>query len=383
MRARAALLDVGASQAPRRDALRRARGARWTRTATSRSRRIPTPPSGRCTSSASPADPRTTPSPPSSTPARSVTSPAFASAPPRVTSTSATSAPTATATATPVGDRTTHPPHPPVPRRFPAATSGNPVCPPRRRRGARASRRPRPTSRSGHPRTTTPRSLASPSPSLRRRRGFPGFASAPGGEATFASESCPHARRTYVVNHGCGAGTGAPGDGPLVVGDITDVCEEIIPPHDVLTGGFPVPIVQRGANAGDWTIREARSTARYSGTLVACRPRAFLLENVEGLATMDDGEVLDVIVADLRAAGYDVETKIIDAGVGPQEPKARPSSAPPLRRRRRRRNVRRPWTTTAGLRAPRADLGRARRVGFVGRRGSRDARRDGEGRVGG
>ena len=190
-----------------------------------------------------------------------------------------------------------------------------------------------------------------------------------GGEATFASESCPHARRTYVVNHGCGAGTGAPGDGPLVVGDITDVCEEIIPPHDVLTGGFPCQSFSaRGQRRGLDDPRGAlyREILR---TLVACRPRAFLLENVEGLATMDDGEVLDVIVADLRAAGYDVETKIIDAaGWVPQSEGECFSSASASTTRK--------TTKTFGdrgrrrrTRAPRADLGRARRVGFVGRRG--------------
>ena len=190
-----------------------------------------------------------------------------------------------------------------------------------------------------------------------------------GGEATFASESCPHARRTYVVNHGCGAGTGAPGDGPLVVGDITDVCEEIIPPHDVLTGGFPCQSFSaRGQRRGLDDPRGAlyREILR---TLVACRPRAFLLENVEGLATMDDGEVLDVIVADLRAAGYDVETKIIDAaGWVPQSRKRGIFRRLPRRRGKTTKTFGdrgRPRRT----RAPRADRGRARRVGFVGRRG--------------
>ena len=175
-----------------------------------------------------------------------------------------------------------------------------------------------------------------------------------GGEATFASESCPHARRTYVVNHGCGAGTGAPGDGPLVVGDITDVCEEIIPPHDVLTGGFPCQSFSaRGQRRGLDDPRGAlyREILR---TLVACRPRAFLLENVEGLATMDDGEVLDVIVADLRAAGYDVETKIIDAaGWVPQSRRRVFSSASASTTPEDDENVRRPWTTTADSRAAR------------------------------
>ena len=147
------------------------------------------------------------------------------------------------------------------------------------------------------------------------------------------------------------------------------MCEEIIPPHDVLTGGFPCQSFSaRGQRRGLDDPRGAlyREILR---TLVACRPRAFLLENVEGLATMDDGEVLDVIVADLRAAGYDVETKIIDAaGWVPQSRRrvffvgfastTRKTTKTFGDRGRRRRT-----------RAPRADLGRARRVGFVGRRG--------------
>ena len=233
-----------------------------------------------------PADARTTPSPPSSTPARSVTSPAFASAPPRVTSTSATSAPTATATATPVGDRTTHPPHPPVPS---ASSSLRDV----RGRAAESARRVDAEARARPGGRVQPPKWAPPDdhPTFARFTfselfaGVGGFGAALrdlGGEATFASESCPHARRTYVVNHGCGAGTGAPGDGPLVVGDITDVCEEIIPPHDVLTGGFPCQSFPRGANAGDWTIREARSTARYSGRSSRVVPERFCWKTSRG-----------------------------------------------------------------------------------------------------
>ena len=124
--------------------------------------------------------------------------------------------------------------------------------------------------------------------------------------------------------------------------------------YDVLTGGFPCQSFSaRGQRRGLDDPRGAlyREILR---TLVACRPRAFLLENVEGLATMDDGEVLDVIVADLRAAGYDVETKIIDAA----------GWVPQSRRRvffvgfrvddaQDDENVRRPWTTTADSRAAR------------------------------
>ena len=42
-------------------------------------------------------------------------------------------------------------------------------------------------------------------------------------------------------------------------------------------------------------------------------PRAFVLENVEGLVTMDDGETMAEIVAALESVGYAVGTRVFDA----------------------------------------------------------------------
>jgi DNA (cytosine-5)-methyltransferase 1 len=155
-----------------------------------------------------------------------------------------------------------------------------------------------------------------------------------GGTAVFASELCGHARRTYLVHHGAGdsdtggAGVGAvagytggggmvdggeivdkattPFDGggaiaeeepaagvppaaaaatatataaaplgmPLMMtGDITDVWEGIIPPHDILTGGFPCQsFSQRGDQLG---LEDARGQLykEILRVLTACQPK--------------------------------------------------------------------------------------------------------------
>ena len=98
---------------------------------------------------------------------------------------------------------------------------------------------------------------------------------------------------------------------------------------------------------------------------------------------MDDGEVLDVIVADLRAAGYDVETKIIDAaGWVPQSRRRRVFRRVPRRRRGRRRKRSATVDDDGGL-ARRAQIWVERGESVSLADADADARRDGEGRVGG
>ena len=152
-----------------------------------------------------------------------------------------------------------------------------------------------------------------------------------GGVGVFASELCPHARLTYVTNHGCGTGVWLEGgedthktknnsnhthenyDGPLVVGDITDVCATIIPKHDLLTGGFPCQsFSKRGDGSG---LNDPRGVLylEICRVLTTCRPSGFLLENVDGLVAMENGTVLESIREALAACGYGVVCKVIDA----------------------------------------------------------------------
>ena len=132
----------------------------------------------------------------------------------------------------------------------------------------------------------------------------------------FASELCGDARRTYLAHHGGSWGDDGSTDArtPLVCcGDITDVCETLMPPHDVLTGGFPCQSFSRRGDRlglGDPRGQLFREILRV---LVAAEPRAFVLENVEGLVTMDDGETMAEIVAALESVGYAVGTRVFDA----------------------------------------------------------------------
>ena len=139
-----------------------------------------------------------------------------------------------------------------------------------------------------------------------------------GGVPAFAAELCPHARATYALNHGCGCGLVSDRGlvGPLIVGDVTDVCESVVPPHDVLTGGFPCQSFSvRGERRG---FEDPRGLLylEICRVLSACRPSAFILENVDGLVTMNEGKTVDAVLEALTSCGYGVTYEILDAADG-------------------------------------------------------------------
>ena len=146
-----------------------------------------------------------------------------------------------------------------------------------------------------------------------------------GGVPVFAAELCPHARATYAINHGCGGGI-FPNDandentaayaGPLVVGDVTDVCESVIPNHDVLTGGFPCQSFSRRGDRRGFDDPRGLLYLEICRVLRACRPSAFLLENVDGLVTMRGGETIRAVVEALTSCGYGVTYAVLDAADG-------------------------------------------------------------------
>ncbi|ORY29865.1 S-adenosyl-L-methionine-dependent methyltransferase [Rhizoclosmatium globosum] len=117
------------------------------------------------------------------------------------------------------------------------------------------------------------------------------------GRTVFASEIGDAARFTYVSNFGRERICGSDGqERDVLVGDITEVETQDIPEHDVLTAGFP-----------------CQSFCKVVRVLKGKKPKAFILENVANLVTMEDGRVFGIIKGHLEDAGYTVHHKIIDA----------------------------------------------------------------------
>ena len=130
------------------------------------------------------------------------------------------------------------------------------------------------------------------------------------GECVFSSEIKPHAISVYKENF----------DNENIAGDITKINESDIPDFDVLLAGFPCqPFSSAGARRG---FMDTRGTLFFDieRILKAKKPKAFLLENVEGLVVHDRvnkgdsmGRTMKTILDRLKGLGYVVSWRILDA----------------------------------------------------------------------
>jgi DNA (cytosine-5)-methyltransferase 1 len=106
-----------------------------------------------------------------------------------------------------------------------------------------------------------------------------------GGECVFSSDIDKYACETYRANFN---------EYPL--NDITKINEKELPDFDILCAGFPCqPFSIGGLRKG---FHDTRGTLFYDieRILREKKPKAFILENVKGLANHDKGKTLEVII---------------------------------------------------------------------------------------
>lgn len=123
-----------------------------------------------------------------------------------------------------------------------------------------------------------------------------------GGRCKMASDIFEKANETYFNNFGI-----------KPIGDISEIHANDIPDHDVLCGGFPCqPFSNVGQKGG---LEDPRGELIYevSRILRAKKPRAFILENVKGLLSMQGGKTFEIICKLLDDSGYKVYTQILEA----------------------------------------------------------------------
>ncbi|MFT9304013.1 MAG: DNA (cytosine-5-)-methyltransferase [Liquorilactobacillus nagelii] len=121
-------------------------------------------------------------------------------------------------------------------------------------------------------------------------------------KSIFSSEIDKFSQKTYKANFG---------DTPH--GDITKIDPAIIPPYDILVGGFPCQAFsQAGKKLG---FEDTRGTLFFNiaNILKHTRPKAFLLENVKNLKTHDHGKTFEIIMHTLEELNYSVQTILFKA----------------------------------------------------------------------
>ncbi len=123
-----------------------------------------------------------------------------------------------------------------------------------------------------------------------------------GGECLMASDIDPVTVESYSKNFGL-----------VPRGDIYGIPSEEIPDFDVLCAGFPCqPFSNVGQKGG---LEDARGQLIYQVVRILRdkQPKAFILENVKGLQSIEKGRILDMILNELNASGYEVYHDVLEA----------------------------------------------------------------------
>ena len=96
----------------------------------------------------------------------------------------------------------------------------------------------------------------------------------------------------------------------MPLGDVSKIGRKDLPEYDILAGGFPCqPFSLGGLRKG---FEDARGTLFFevARLLDECKPKAFLLENVQGLVNHDKGKTLQTIENILTNLNYNFRWKI-------------------------------------------------------------------------
>lgn len=122
-------------------------------------------------------------------------------------------------------------------------------------------------------------------------------------ECVFSSEWDRFSQKTYFENFG-----------DLPHGDITAISEYDIPEHDILLAGFPCqPFSNIGKREGFAHATQGTLFFDVLRILTYKRPKAFLLENVVGLLTIQNGESFKLIKESLENIHYNVSYEVLDS----------------------------------------------------------------------
>ena len=125
-----------------------------------------------------------------------------------------------------------------------------------------------------------------------------------GCDIVWANDIFPEAVETYKYNI----------DKNIILGDITQISSNNIPDNpDIVIGGFPCQGFSVANN--NRSMKDERNFL-YKELLRIIedkQPKFFVAENVKGLLSMENGEVIKLIIKDFEEIGYKVNYKVLNA----------------------------------------------------------------------
>ena len=97
-------------------------------------------------------------------------------------------------------------------------------------------------------------------------------------------------------------------------GDITKINDEEVPDAEVYSGGFPcLDLSAAGARRGFADGTRSSLAFRFLDVVERRRPRWFVLENVPGLLSSNDGRDFERLIREVVALGYGLSWRTLDA----------------------------------------------------------------------
>lgn len=118
----------------------------------------------------------------------------------------------------------------------------------------------------------------------------------------FANDFCNNSKKIFDKNH----------DIDLTYGNLNDIDNEDIPPHNILCGGFPCqPFSIAGKQEG---FEDERSNVFWKiiNIIKHHNPEIVILENVKNLKSHDKGNTFKVIYQKLSELGYHIKYSILN-----------------------------------------------------------------------
>jgi DNA (cytosine-5)-methyltransferase 1 len=102
-------------------------------------------------------------------------------------------------------------------------------------------------------------------------------------------------------------------DTKLTLSDIRTIKASDIPDHDLLVGGFPCQSFSVAGKRGGFADTRGTLFFEIARILKERQPRLFILENVKGLLSHDQGKTFTIIISTLDELGYDLQWQVLNS----------------------------------------------------------------------
>lgn len=121
-------------------------------------------------------------------------------------------------------------------------------------------------------------------------------------QGVFANDMVEASKRIYDANF----------SHTLTLKDLNEVKVEDIPPHDILTGGFPCQPFSLAGRQGGFQDPRSNVFWKILQIIEHHQPKCVVLENVKNLVSHDDGNTFKTIKGELENRGYHVCWKVLN-----------------------------------------------------------------------